>query len=129
MKRIRTELTYSVPHWAFCNCDRDEMVGIPKKLCKFCVKKNGTYVCLLHDETLYNDDGLINKTQRCKEATAGYRSVIVSNDNEPSRPTVDPKDLIKQSIDMYTKTINDLLNQGYPRPLAESAARKYLLGN
>lgn len=44
-------------------------------------------------------------------------------------PTIDPTDLIKQTIDMYSNTVNGLINQGYPRVMAETAAKQHLLSN
>ena len=43
-------------------------------------------------------------------------------------PTIPPKDLMKQTIELYSKTVSDLVAQGYPRPMAEQAAKKYILG-
>lgn len=57
-------------------------------------------------------------------ATAG-----VEIEETAPQPVVNPMDLIKQTIDIYNKTVNDLLNQGYPRAMAETVAKKYLLDN
>ena len=54
---------------------------------------------------------------------------MIDADVPPPAPTVSPKDIIKQTIDLYSKTINDLLGQGYPRNLAEQVAKQYLLDN
>ena len=129
MKRIRAQVTYNVPHWAFCNCDDDELTKIPKRVCRFCVKSKGARMCMLYGEQLVDNDGLVYKTQRCKAATAGYEATIIADHVEPPVPTVNPKDLIKQTIDLYAKTVNSLLNQGYPRAIAEQAAKQHILDN
>ena len=129
MKKIRTEVSYKVPHWAFCNSDMNEMVDVPKEVCKFCVsKKGGERRCLLYDESLTVVDGLVRKAEGCKKATAGIRSVIETDRVAATGPTVPPKELIKQTIDLYSRTVNDLLKQGYPRPIAEQVAKKHTLG-
>lgn len=80
---------------------------------------------MLYDESLMADHGQVCKTKQCCRATAGFESVI----EEPLQvPTIPPKDLMKQTIELYSKTVNDLVNQGYPRPMAEMAAKKYMLG-
>lgn len=79
---------------------------------------------MLYDQSLLADHGQVSKTKQCCRATAGFASVI----EEPLQaPTIPPKDLIKQTIELYSKTVNDLLNQGYPRAMAETAAKKYIL--
>lgn len=127
MKRIRAEVIYNVPHWAFCNEDSGELYDVPKKVCRFCVKTKGTRICLLYDQTLVDDDGLVSKAQRCKEATAGYRAVIEADKLPSAGPTVEPRQLIKQTIELYSKNVNSLINQGYPRAIAEQVAKKYML--
>lgn len=80
---------------------------------------------MLYDESLMADHGQVSKTRQCCRATAGFESVI---EEPPQVPTIPPKDLMKQTIELYSKTVNDLLNQGYPRQMAEAAAKKYMLG-
>lgn len=80
---------------------------------------------MLYDEPLSTKDGLTYKVRACCKATAGFESVI---DEPPPAPTIPPKDLMKQTIELYSKTMNDLIAQGYPRPMAELAAKKYILG-
>lgn len=67
----------------------------------------------------------IQKLPRCCKATAGYESVI-----EPAAaaPTIPPSVLMEQTIAMYCQTVNDLINKGYPRQMAEVAARQHVLG-
>lgn len=80
---------------------------------------------MLYDKELTTKGELIHKVRDCCKATAGFESVI---DEAPPAPTVPPKDLMKQTIELYSKTMNDLIAQGYPRPMAELAAKKYILG-
>lgn len=80
---------------------------------------------MLYNRTLSVDDGLISKVRECCKATAGFESVI---DSPPPTPTISPKELMKQTIAMYSKTVDELLKQGYPRPIAETVAKKHILG-
>ena len=126
MKTIKSHVTYKVPHWNFCNVDRFDMDATPsKQLCQFCIKTKAGYRCALYDESLASKEGVVAKTQGCCRATAAYASVI----EPPALPTINPRDLIKQTIDMYSKTVNELVNQGYPRAMAENAAKQHLLSN
>lgn len=126
MKTIKSNVTYRVPHWNFCNVDRFDMDATPsKQLCQFCIKTKNGYRCALYNESLASKEGAVAKTQGCCRATAGFASVI----EPPAPPTINPLDLIKQTIDMYSKTVNDLINQGYPRAMAESAAKQYILNS
>lgn len=80
---------------------------------------------MLYGTTLSVNGRMINKTKECCRATAGFASVI---DEPPPAPTVPPKELIKQTIATYSKLVNDLMTQGYPKAMAETVAKKYLLG-
>ena len=80
---------------------------------------------MLYDKPLAIKDGLVYKVRDCCKATAGFESAI---DEPPPAATIQPKDLMKQTIELYSKTMNDLIAQGYPRPMAEAAAKKYILG-
>lgn len=82
-------------------------------------------MCLLYDQSLSVRDGLISKVRDCCKATAGFESNIAP---APQGPTVDPKELMKHTIQLYTKTVDDLIKQGYPSPMASTVARKYVLG-
>ena len=128
MKRLKSTVTYTVPSWNFCNSDN--LVGgeLTKEKCSFCVKTKDGYECLLHCRSLTTSDGFIYKAETCKRATAGDRATIVAEKVEPPRPSVQPKELMKQTIDLYITTMNGLLNDGYPRPLAENLAKQFILG-
>lgn len=130
MKKIKSTVSYVVPHWQFCNSDNlvydDE---IPKETCKFCVKTKTGHKCLLYNETLSVNDGLISKVRKCCKATAGFKSEIdVDTMKQPQGPTVDPREVMKQTIELYDKTVRELTAQKYPRQMAESLAKQYILG-
>jgi hypothetical protein len=125
MKRIKSTVTYTVPHWNFCNEDKFDYDCRPvKATCRFCIKDKAGHHCLLYDKSLSVTNGLISKVPACIDATAGFASVI-----EPDEvPTIDPKDLMKQTINLYEKTVKDLMAQGYPQSIAASTAKKHVLG-
>ena len=68
MRKIKREITYTVPSWNFCNLDGFTANGrFSKETCRFCVKtktKNG-YKCALTDEVLHSDPTFVHKTQQC----------------------------------------------------------------
>jgi hypothetical protein len=125
MKRIHSTVHYDVPSWNFCNSDNlsidSELTG---GMCKFCHKTKDGHKCLLYDEDLSTKGRLVSKTQGCCKTTAGFTSVI---DTQPA-PTIQPKELMKQTIKLYAKTVNDLMAQGYPKAIAETVAMKHILG-
>ena len=124
MKKIKSQVTYTVPNWNFCNNDNLLPGGhLQKDTCRFCNKTRTGYHCSLYDRPLKSDGEFIDKVRDCCKATAGYASDI----EEPAVPAVEPRELMKQTIDLYSKTVNTLLNQGYPRQIAEATAKKYLL--
>lgn len=125
MKKIKSTVTYKVPHWNFCNSDNLTYdAEVSDETCRFCIKtKTGCY-CLLYDKSLSVNDGMISKVRECCKATAGFESNI-----EPAEvPTVQPKVLMKQTIELYDKTVKELMAQGYPQPIATATAKKYILG-
>lgn len=121
MRKISSTVTYRVPSWNFCNDDGLLQSGT----CRFCIKEKTGHRCALYDAQLVAKNGLIEKVPACCRATAGYPSTI---DEPPPAPQVQPKEIIKQAIDTYTKTVSDLVKQGYPHVMAENIARKVLLG-
>lgn len=125
MKTIQSKVTYKVPHWQFCNVDKFDIDATPsKQLCRFCIKSKDGYHCLLYDKSLSANNGQVKKLDQCCRATAGFESVI----EPPEVPTIQPKDLMKHTIELYSKTVNDLISQGYPRSMAELAAKQHILG-
>ncbi len=125
MKAIKSTVTYKVPNWNYCNVDRFDIDATPsKQVCQFCIKTKDGHRCALYNQPLMSNGSEIRKLDKCCKATAGYASVI-----EPDEaPTIQPKDLMKAAIDLYNKTVNDLISQGYPRQIAETVAKKHVLG-
>lgn len=126
MKYIESRISYKVPNWNYCNVDRFDYDATPsKQVCQFCIKERGGHRCALYNKPLMSNGQEIQKLPQCCKATAGYESVI-----EPAAaPTIPPKDLMKQTIELYNKTVNELLSQGYPRQMAELAAKKHILND
>lgn len=126
MKKIKSTITYHVPHWNFCNSDNLLVGGdMSTHTCKFCIKTKAGVRCALYDEPLSTDGIYIHKVRECCKATAGYESTI---DEAPAAPTIEPKEIVKHTIEQYDKTVDALLAQGYPKALAKQAARQMLLG-
>lgn len=111
--------------WNFCNSDHIDIDGsVSKPACRFYKQdKNGSY-CILHDQPLVNKYGMIEKTRECCKATAGFASTV----DIPQVPTISPEAIISQTIDQYQRTVQDLLNQGYPQAMAAQFAKQYILG-
>ena len=129
MKRIKSTISYVVPHWNFCNSDNLNQYGeITNKTCSFCIKEGQIRRCALYDTRLIVDGKLIEKTEACCRATSGFKSEIVTNHVEDTKHILPPKELVKSSIETYSQKLNELLTQGYPRKIAEMAAKKYTLG-
>ena len=129
MKYIQSKVTYNVPHWNFCNVDRFDIDGtLSKQVCQFCIKTKQGHMCALYNEALSVQNNKIAKVRACCKATAGFESVIEPKAEAPAGPTIPPKDLMKQTIELYEKTTKDLVAQGYPHAMAAAAAKKYILG-
>ncbi len=126
MQRLKSEITYKVPSWNFCNSDTYSVLSgkVSKDTCRFCVKKGGAYRCMLHDEPLNYDGTFIEKTQGCKVASVGVAIEIL----DPAPPQVEPKQLMRMTIDEYNKQVKDLVATGYPYPMATKLAKQYVLG-
>lgn len=124
MRKVKTTVVTKVPGWHFCNLDKIVTTLEPcQEKCKFCKEVKGGYKCILYDESLSSTPTLVDKTPRCIEATLQGTVEIVEE-----TPIVDPKFIIRESLKTYIKTVNDLVNQGYPQQLAENIAQKYVLG-
>lgn len=122
MKKVKTTVNYKVPEWGFCNCSK---LGKPTKdMCRFCVKSKGKYVCVLHNIPLDTHDGvLIKKDNECLRATAGFPSEVEDNDVQ-----VDPKTVMKMTMQEYRKAYNKFVSQGYPDAMADRLAQQLILG-
>lgn len=121
MKKVKTTVTYKVPDWEFCNCSR---LGKPTKdMCRFCVKNGKNYVCVLHNMPLDMVEGiLVKKDPACIRATAGFPSEVEDTIQ------VDPKTVMKMTLQEYQKIYKQLLAQGYPDTMANKLAQQMLLG-
>ena len=124
MQKVKVTVNYKVPSWDFCNDDRLDGGKLTKHKCRFCVAEKGSYKCMLYDKSLFADNSLVRKTHECKLACVGVPTEVVEPEAEPAVP---PKELMKMAIDAYTKNMKDLLNQGYPRAIAENVARQLTL--
>lgn len=121
----KVKVTCSIPSWNFCNIDKlpeklSAQIGPSKELCRFCVKKNGNHHCTLYDRALKADGRFTYKVPACIDAAATGLAV-----EEPAI-RIDPALIIDETLKLYKKTMNDLLNQGYPRNIAETVATKYV---
>ena len=126
MQRIKSEISYKVPSWNFCNLDTYSILSgkVSKETCRFCIKKNGAFRCMLHDEPLNYDGTFIEKTKGCKVASVGVAIEIL----DPEPVHADPKQLMRMTIDEYNKQVNGLVATGYPHNIATKLAKQYVLG-
>lgn len=121
MKNVKITLTYAAPSWNFCDFDNG-------RLCRFCDKTKTGYVCRLYDENLSSCNGMVDKSTKCVRASAGFSTEVVSEAPAANMPKIEPKLIMSEAIKMYTKALDELLTQGYPRPLAEKLAKQSVLG-
>lgn len=125
MRTIKVDLKCQVPSWNYCNHDgptKDNRFS--KEVCRFCVSTKAGKRCMLYDQALTADEHFIHKTCKCIDATAGFKTTI---EDEP-QISIDPKEIIRETLKEYNKTVKDLQKQGYPQVLAETLATKYLTG-
>jgi hypothetical protein len=122
MKRIKTSIEYVVPEWEFCN---ESVYGkASKNVCRFCVKRNNGFKCLLYDVSLKSSEGfIVNKTRQCQKDT------IRSSDIVSSEIQLNTQDIIKVSIKEYLKLVKQLKKQGCPDELASKTAQDILIGD
>lgn len=121
MKQVKTTVNYKVPDWEFCNCSR---LGKPTKdMCRFCVKHGKGYVCVLHNMPLDMVEGiLVKKDMACVRATAGFTSEVEDDIQ------VDPKTVMKLTLQEYRKAYKQLIAQGYPDAMADKLAQQMTMG-
>lgn len=121
MKRVKTTVNYKAPDWEFCNCSR---LGKPTKdMCRFCAKHGKDYVCVLHNMPLDVVEGtLVKKDMACIKATAGFPSEVEDTIQ------VDPKTVMKMTLQEYRNAYKQLIAQGYPDSIADKLAQQMVLG-
>lgn len=132
LKQIKQTITYNVPNWDYCNLMNPVTGGVQATKCRFCVnsKKQG-YTCVLYNTPLGTEDvNAVRKAPQCRQATNGSLVSITATTSAPTgnAHSVEPKKLIKLTIDTYNKEKQRLISQGYPAVIAESLAKDYLLG-
>lgn len=124
MKRICTKVTYRVPDWEFCN-HQASLTRASKEKCRFCVKHGGKHICVLYNMPLDTCEGhLVKKDIECYRATAGYASVV----EDTPEVNIDPRDIMRLTIQEYRKVYNALIAQGYPANMADKLAQQSILG-
>ena len=131
LKKVTTEITYRIPTGCYCNLNKPGTINKPTKdMCRFCVKDGKGFRCALYNRTLdVKDTVLALKTRDCERAMVGYKSIVEDvADSEPT-PTINPKVLMKTTIQLYNKTRKQLLSQGYPSALADKVALDFVLEN
>lgn len=121
MKSVKVTVTHKVPDWNYCNHSR---CGSPTKdNCRFCVKTKKCHVCVLYNMPLDTEEGLlIKKTHQCIQAT--YRS----KDTVEDTIQVDPKNVMKLTMQEYRKIYKQLIAQGYPDNMADKMAQQMTMG-
>ena len=129
LKKVTTNITYKVPAWEYCNLNSTKL-GVPSsEKCRFCVKEKGHHRCTLYNEVLSIEDGaFVVKARACERAVCGFKSVVEDVEEVDNGPTVDPKLLMKTTLQEYIKTKKKLLAQGYPEAIADKVAQQYVLG-
>ena len=128
MRKVKIETTAKIPSWNFCNSDKATgKLSVSKELCRFCHSSKTGYRCSLYNCGLSDDRGLVNKAPQCIHATTWGTATVLEEDIA-DEIKVDPKLLVKETLKSYKKTVNELLNQGYPPNLAETVAEQYVLG-
>lgn len=128
--RIKTNVVWHAPAWQHCNCMSVKRPGQPTTdLCRFCVKEpHNMYRCTLYNMRLGTADGiLLNKTEACKRASAGFKSEVEAVP-EVEQIMVDPKIVIKDAITRYQKIYKQLIAQGYTDTVAQSVAKSHVMG-
>lgn len=121
MRRVKVTVMYAAPGWNFCDFEDGGM-------CRFCDKTKDGYVCRLYNENLSSCKNMVDKANACRRATAGFDAEVTIEAPPAPSPAVDPKVIMSETIKIYTKALNEMLAQGYPRQLAEKLAKQSVLG-
>lgn len=120
MRKIKVNLKFVVPSWNYCNHDSATASLRPsKEICRFCHKDKFGYRCTLFDENLSADANFIYKVPTCIDATAGFATTV-----EEQQQATDLKSLLRGAIE---QRVEELVQQKYPRTLAETVALKEIL--
>lgn len=129
LKSVTTNITYKVPAWEYCNLNSRKL-GVPSsEKCRFCINEKGHHRCALYNEVLSTENGaFVVKARACQKAVCGFKSVVKDVEDKEEGPTVDPKLLMKTTLQEYIKTKKKLLSQGYPEAIADKVAQQYVLG-
>lgn len=130
LKKVTTNITYKVSDWEYCNLNSHKF-GVPSsEKCRFCIKEKGHHRCALYNMILdTHDGGFVVKTIDCQRAMLGFKSVVKDVEEKEVEPTVEPKLLMKTTIQEYLKYKKKLLAQGYPEAIADKVAQQYVLGD
>lgn len=125
LKTVVTNLTYKVPTGDYCNLHMYLDGSVSKDKCRFCVKDGRVHRCVLYNMPLEVRDGVAPvRTHACWLATAGFDSEVA---DEPE-VTVEPKVLMKATIDEFVKKQKYFRAQRYPAALVDSLAKEAVLG-
>jgi hypothetical protein len=65
---------------------------------------------------------LLKKTDACLKATAGFKSEVEDT------PQIDPKTVMKMTLQEYRKVYKQLIAQGYPDSMADKLAQQMTMG-
>ena len=124
VKKVTTEITYRVPMGSYCN-----LSDKTKDKCRFCVKDRSGYRCALYNEPLNTTETVyVLKARDCTRALCGYKSVVEDVQEQEFTSIVDPKLIMRTTLDEYTRVRNKLMSQGYPVSIVDKIAREYVLG-
>lgn len=128
-KKAKTSITHRVPAWSYCNLQQDFAPHMPEKgqFCRFCVKNKAKgFTCVLTNDVLSTEEGLVKKTCACERASAGFEQYIEGTDALPNGKLA--KGIMKYALDEFLRIYKKLLQSGLPEAIAERAARDTLLG-
>ena len=113
MKILTSTVTYRVPSWGLCNLE------LSKECCRFCVKDHGKHVCVLHNEILKVEEGvLVHKAAACGKKQGKEIADVVA---------VPPRTIVKSALKRYRKIYKQLISQGVPEDAADEHAQKLVL--
>lgn len=126
MKKITTTVTHRVSDGQYCNLSPTRYKNFPiEQRCRFCTNVGkSTFVCVMHNLPLVVEEGcLIRKAPQCLR-NMFQRGLTVT---EPDVPQINPKELMKWTMDEFDKIYKNLLTAGYPDALAMKTAREHVL--